>query len=54
VDLEEYFIASQVEIFKNKNDGKSKIEVKKSIGEKCTQCWKILNKRCERQHCGIG
>ena len=53
VDLEEYFIASKVERFENKNDEKSKIEVKKSKGTKCTLCWKILEKKCERKHCGI-
>ena len=53
LDLEEYFIASKVERFENKNDEKSKIEVKKSKGVKCTLCWKILNKKCNRKHCGI-
>ena len=53
VDLEEYFIASKVEKFKNKNNEKLKIEVKKSKGTKCTLCWKILDKKCNRKHCGI-
>ena len=53
MDLEEYFIASKVERIKNNNEDKLKITVKKSIGKKCTLCWKILNNKCERQHCGI-
>jgi len=53
LDLEEYFIASKVEKIENKNEDKIKIEVKKSTGIKCTLCWKILNKKCERKYCGI-
>ena len=53
VDLEEYFIASKVEKFKNQNAEEIRIEVKKSEGIKCTLCWKILNKKCNRKHCGI-
>ena len=29
------------------------IEVKKAKGTKCTLCWKILDKKCNRKHCGI-
>jgi len=53
LDLEEYFITSKVKKIKNKNEDKLKIEVKKSIGTKCTLCWKILDKKCERKYCGI-
>ncbi len=53
VDLEEYFIASKVEKFKNQNAEEIRIEVKKSEGIKCTLCWKILDKKCNRKHCGI-
>jgi isoleucyl-tRNA synthetase len=53
VDLEEYFIASVVEKFKNETDESLKIVVKKSKGTKCTLCWKILEKKCNRMHCGI-
>jgi isoleucyl-tRNA synthetase len=53
VDLEEYFITSNVEKVLNQTEGKTKIEVKKSIGRKCTLCWKILEKKCERKNCGI-
>jgi len=53
LDLEEYFIASQVRKVKNKDIDKQTIEVKKSIGKKCTLCWKILDQKCERTHCGI-
>ena len=53
LNLEEYFIASKVEKIKNKQNDELKIEVKKSLGLKCTLCWKILDKKCDRQHCGI-
>ena len=54
LDLEEYFITSKVNKFKNKsNEDRLKIEVKKSRGAKCTLCWKILDKKCGRKHCGI-
>ena len=53
IDLEEYFITSKFKKIKNKNNEKVKIEVKKSLGNKCTICWKILDKKCERKHCGI-
>jgi len=54
LDLEEYFITSKVNKFENKkNKDKLKIDVIKSIGTKCTLCWKILDKRCKRKHCGI-
>ena len=53
LDLEEYFITSKVSKIQNQIEDKIKIEVKKSIGIKCTLCWKILNKKCERKYCGI-
>ena len=53
LDLEEYFIASKVEKIESKDQDKIKIEVKKSVGKKCTLCWKILDKKCERKHCGV-
>ena len=53
IDLEEYFITSKVKKIQNQTEGKMKIEVKKSIGSKCTLCWKILEKKCERKYCGI-
>ena len=53
LDLEEYFITSKVKKIQNKVEDKMKIEVKKAVGSKCTLCWKILNKKCERKHCGI-
>jgi isoleucyl-tRNA synthetase len=53
LDLEEYFITSKVKKIQNKVEDKMKIEVKKAIGSKCTLCWKILNEKCERKHCGI-
>ena len=53
LDLEEYFIASEVKKIKNENIDKIKIVVKKSTGKKCTLCWKILDHKCERKFCGI-
>jgi hypothetical protein len=53
LNLEEYFITSKVKKIKNKNEEGLKIDVKKSAGIKCTLCWKILDKKCEREHCGI-
>ena len=53
LDLEEYFITSKVKKIKNASEVKMNVEVKKSIGSKCTLCWKILEKKCERKHCGI-
>ena len=53
LDLEEYFIASKVKRIQNQIGDKVKIEVKKSVGSKCTLCWKILDKKCERKYCGI-
>ena len=53
LDLEEYFIASKVIKNETTEEDKQKIDVKKSTGKKCTLCWKILDKKCERQHCGV-
>ena len=53
LDLEEYFIASKVEKIKNKSEDMLKIGVEKSVGTKCSLCWKILDKKCDRKHCGI-
>jgi len=53
LDLEEYFIASKVKKNKNKNEEGLKIDVTKSVGTKCTVCWKILEQKCKRKHCGI-
>ena len=52
LDLEEYFITSKVNLQKS-SDQDMKIEVKRSTGSKCTLCWKILEKKCERKNCGI-
>ena len=53
LDLEEYFITSKFKKIQNQNENKTMIEVKKSTGNKCTLCWKILDKKCERKYCGI-
>ena len=41
------------EQIKNEKEEGLRINVKKSLGLKCTVCWKILDKKCERKHCGI-
>jgi isoleucyl-tRNA synthetase len=54
LNLEEYLITSKVNKIKTDSDVEEiKIEVKKSSGTKCTLCWKILDKKCERKNCGI-
>ena len=54
LNLEEYLITSKVNKIKTDNNAEEiKIEVKKSSGTKCTLCWKILDKKCERKNCGI-
>ena len=53
LDLEEYFIASKVKKIKNEKDDAIQIKVEKSSGTKCTLCWKILDKKCERKNCGV-
>ena len=54
LNLEEYLITSKVNKIKTDNNVEEiKIEVKKSSGTKCTLCWKILDKKCERKNCGI-
>jgi len=53
LNLEEYFIASEVKKIKNENTDKINVDVKKSTGKKCTLCWKILHQKCERKFCGI-
>ena len=46
--LAEYFITSKAEKVKTENLKEMKIEVKKTIGNKCPRCWKILAKECAR------
>ncbi len=49
MDLAEYFITSKATKFKNKNNEDSiKVLVKKSTGNKCPRCWKILQGKCVR------
>ena len=52
LDLEDYFIVSKAEKELSNND-RIKIEVKKAKGQKCERCWKILEKKCERETCPI-
>ena len=52
LDLADYFIVSKAEKELSKNDD-IKIEVKKAQGQKCERCWKILEKKCERESCPI-
>ena len=49
LDLAEYFITSKASLFKNEEKNKETlIKVKKSAGEKCPRCWKILEQKCSR------
>jgi isoleucyl-tRNA synthetase len=48
LDLAEYFITSKAQQIKSENQIDLKIEVKKTIGEKCPRCWKVLEKKCMR------
>ena len=52
LDLEDYFIVSKAEKELSNNDD-IKIEVKKAQGQKCERCWKILEKKCQRETCPI-
>ena len=49
LDLPEYFITSKAKLSKNTTDTKETIiKVKKTNGEKCPRCWKILETQCSR------
>ena len=49
LDLAEYFITSKASIVKNKiKEEKIKVIVKKTKGDKCPRCWKILQGKCNR------
>ena len=52
LDLEDYFIVSKAEKELSNNDD-IKVEVKKAEGKKCERCWKILEKKCQRESCPI-
>ena len=52
LDLADYFIVSKAEKELTNNDD-IKIEVKKAQGQKCERCWKILEKKCERESCPL-
>jgi len=52
LDLADYFIVSKAVKELSKNDD-IKIEVKKAQGQKCERCWKILEKKCQRESCPI-
>ena len=48
IDLAEYFITSKAVKLKSTNQENTIIEVKKTIGNKCPRCWKILENKCLR------
>ncbi len=48
LNLPEYFITSKAKIIKSEKKGELKIEVKKTSGDKCPRCWKILDNKCAR------
>ncbi len=52
LDLADYFIVSKADKELSNTD-EIKIEVKKAKGKKCERCWKILEKKCERESCPI-
>ena len=52
LNLEDYFIVSKAEKELSKED-KIQVEVRKAQGQKCERCWKILEKKCERENCPI-
>ena len=52
LDLAEYLITSKAEKVLSENE-EMIIEVNKAKGEKCPRCWKILEKKCERESCPI-
>ena len=49
-----HFITSNTvkNILENKKN-KTTVLVRKAEGIKCSRCWKILKKKCERNHCPI-
>ncbi len=48
LDLAEYFITSKAKRIENTEDSETKIIVKKTVGDKCPRCWKILSGKCKR------
>ncbi len=52
LDLADYFIVSKADKKLSNND-EIKIEVKKAQGKKCERCWKILEKKCQRESCPV-
>ena len=48
LNLSEYFITSKAEKIKSEKKEEFKIEVKKTQGNKCERCWKILDNKCVR------
>jgi len=62
INLSEYFITSKASVkplanndkyFKLDNVADVGVIVKKANGEKCSRCWKILEKPCYRNNCGL-
>ena len=48
LDLPEYFITSKAQKVKSTKKDELVIEVKKTVGNKCPRCWKILSTKCSR------
>jgi len=62
IDLSEYFITSKAiakamvnddKLFKLDEVDNVKVLVTKAKGKKCSRCWKILEKPCQRNNCGL-
>ena len=46
--MKEYFITSKAEKIKSEKKYELKIDVKKTQGNKCPRCWKIVDDKCIR------
>ena len=48
LDLAEYFITSKANQIDSEDQKELKISVRKTTGNKCPRCWKVLEKKCIR------
>ena len=62
INLSEYFITSNAKaklmidnnkLFKMEDATNVAVLVQKAKGNKCSRCWKILQKSCARSNCGL-
>ena len=52
IDFAELCITSSAEIIENTID-QTEVSTIKALGKKCSLCWKLKQKKCERNHCGL-